>query len=152
MISSYDRTLQAFSALTSEQKARLYIGPNVDGLPTCFTRAMDVPKGWEFRRHDGGVWVEPYSEVDEGSSVRTYSPRWVQTRPPQQPVYDNPEGYIEISSDKTYVLTWGQMKDRPDLDQWEWMTASGTWDVIGGARWSSDNWPMRVRRKRLADR
>lgn len=42
---------------------------------------------------------------------------------------------------------WGEMKDRPDLDQWEWFTWQGLWVQIPTHFAVETEWPMRVRRR-----
>lgn len=117
-------------------------------------RRCDVGAGEEYRYQDGGAWWDP-SDNPFGAHLKT----WVEARPKQQPAprpiasrglndgfaleREGPGGFT--------VTTVGEMRDRTDLDQWEYCDATwgrwANWPTINGFTSESDDFPVIVRRK-----
>lgn len=117
-----------------------------DGHIICL--AADVPDGWEFRSITGlNEWnpadrrVAPLSQLVEARPVRQPDPKgkWVS---------DGNNHFLGL------VTTVAEMRDRTDLDQWEYADTcsnhGGGWFSWAETFWTNefdDDFPVIVRRK-----
>jgi hypothetical protein len=129
----------------SDNPIKLWPGPCEDGRETYFAAVHDVPEGWEYRSSkdsmvSAGKW-KPYNGPWLGSTGS-----WLQCRPPAR--LPDPEAPY-WSAGNELVVSWAQMRDRTDLDQWERLVASATrhWAVDWSGLSLPDDYPIRVRRK-----
>jgi len=129
----------------------MYPGPEIDGRPSWFVKGSGLPGGWErqvLNVGTRGIWRQA------GEGGRPSPSSWYLARPIVEP--DPPalrDGW-QTTGEDGIVITWGDMKNRADLDQWETLSIVGTRE--GGPRWvdlrnimqgTPESYPVRVRRK-----
>lgn len=116
------------------------LSPGPDG--TFYGPLSCVPDDWEYRYSADGKWDGYDREGSDRAAI-------VQARPaPLGP----PTG---IRFDDAIVTVWGEMRDRPDLDQWEYARAGPHWPgwciCDATPRDTPGYFPLVVRRRRDGD-
>jgi hypothetical protein len=123
----------------------MYRGPvDEDGQQTWLCQGQDIPDGWE-RRSDSTL---PHKWYTGNTKLNA---RWYQVRPVELP---DPKwmGRIAPIGEAGGYTTLGEMRNRSDLDEWQFYNPAGTWSLmrhhVGLSRdFNNDNFPLLVRRK-----
>lgn len=103
-------------------------------------RRCDVGPDEEWRDGAGHEWS--FDDVYTSTAATT----WVEVRPKQQP---DPEGtWLPTPTEDRIATTVGEMRDRTDLDQWEFANRA-TWEIYHdpSALDAPDDFPVIVRRR-----
>ena len=126
----------------------LFPGPVVDGRPTWYAVVEDVPEDWECREAPSAQW-RPRAFwcsdlIVQCRPMALPDPTWLRTG------FGGPAATEMVTFEAPLfgVTTVGEMRDRADLDQWEWASAChGTWTPWFPEFEAAPDFPVIVRRR-----